>query len=431
MRKRSTYRSVWLEDVKVEKLKEAVGGQKVTLGVDNAKEVPVAALMRGEEVVLTLKWKQPGQTRELVELLGSLGAEEVVVAMEPSGTYGDALRGQLWAAGIEVYRVSSKRVHDLGEVFDGVPSKHDAKDAAIIGQLHQEGRSERWPLRSETERDAVAAVKLMGLYEEQFQRGLGQMEALLSRHFPELGSMLEVGCATQLGLLGAYGSAQAVAADSEAARALMRKLGGPRLSQEKVQGVLAAARTSTGLQPTALERELILQLCAEMQRARQMQAAAAEQVHELLGQEPAVQQMAAAVGEKTAAVLYAELGDPRSYDKPAQYIKSLGLNLKERSSGKHQGALHITKRGSSAARQYLYLAALRKVKDCPVVRVWFERKRARDGGKGKGGKGLVAIMRKLAAALWHVAHGAVFDATKLYDLQSLGLLQGAEAAAGG
>lgn len=107
------------------------------------------------------------------------------------------------AAGIEVYRVSSKRVHDLGEVFDGVPSKQDAKDAAIIGQLHLEARSERWPLRSGTERDAVAAVKLMGLYEEQVQRGKGQLEALLARHFPELNGLLGVGCATHLGLLAA------------------------------------------------------------------------------------------------------------------------------------------------------------------------------------------------------------------------------------
>ena len=99
------------------------------------------------------------------------------------------------------------------------------------------------------------------------------------------------------------------------------------------------------------------------------------------------------------------------------------------SSGKYTGTMHITKRGSSTARQYLYLAALRMVKDCEVVKAWFERKRGRDGGKGKGGKGIVAVMRKLAAALWHVARGACFDPRKLYNVSLLGLESAAAAGA--
>src|SRR5688572_15542651 len=126
MRKRNTYRTVWLNQVQVEKLKEAVGGRSVTFSVDEAKDVPVGAVMTGvDEVHATIKWKQPSETKEVIELLGRLGAKRVQIVMEPSGTYGDALRAQAWAAGIEVYRVSGKRVHDLAEVHDGVPSHHD------------------------------------------------------------------------------------------------------------------------------------------------------------------------------------------------------------------------------------------------------------------------------------------------------------------
>lgn len=35
------------------------------------------------------------------------------------------------------------------------------------------------------------------------------------------------------------------------------------------------------------------------------------------------------------------------------------------------------------------------------------------------GKCIVALMRKLAKALWHVAHGAAFDAHKLVDLKAV------------
>ena len=49
--------------------------------------------------------------------------------MEPSGTYGDALRALFVEAGVWVYRISPKRVHDAAEIYDGVPSLHDAKAA--------------------------------------------------------------------------------------------------------------------------------------------------------------------------------------------------------------------------------------------------------------------------------------------------------------
>ena len=44
----------------------------------------------------------------------------------------------------------------------------------------------------------------------------------------------------------------------------------------------------------------------------------------------------------------------------------------------------------------------------------------REGGKRKL-KAIVALMRKLAAALWHVARGATYDPTKLIDARRLGL----------
>ena len=52
----------------------------------------------------------------------------------------------------------------------------------------------------------------------------------------------------------------------------------------------------------------------------------------------------------------------------------MSLNLKERSSGQHQGQLKITKRGSSVARRWLFFAALR-IAPSGVVRPWFEAKK--------------------------------------------------------
>ena len=53
----------------------------------------------------------------------------------------------------------------------------------------------------------------------------------------------------------------------------------------------------------------------------------------------------------------------------AAYRKAMGLNLKERSSGKHQGRLKITKRGPSVVRRWMYFAAMRLTQD-PHVKPW-------------------------------------------------------------
>ena len=63
-------------------------------------------------------------------------------------------------------------------------------------------------------------------------------------------------------------------------------------------------------------------------------------------------------------------------------------------------------------RRWLYLAALRWVKQEPV-RSWYVRQKAARRGEGK--PAVVGVMRKLALALYHVGgRGEVFDRQHLY-----------------
>src|SRR5262249_37902792 len=88
------------------------------------------------------------------------------------------------------------------------------------------------------------------------------------------------------------------------------------------------------------------------------------------------------------------------------------LNLVERSSGTYQGRLRISKRGSARARHWLYFAALRLVQNCGV-RPWYEAKKARAEADAR--RGLVAVMRKLAGALYQVGvHDEEFQPQRLF-----------------
>ena len=187
--------------------------------------------------------------------------------------------------------------------------------------------------------------------------------------------------------------------DPEAQQKLKR-WGGSLLSPEKIAALLESARTTVGVRTTAATQKS-LQRCAEAAHqastaVRRTKASLTRRAkkHVILSR------MAPAVGHATACVLWAAVGNPQDYHCGAAYRKAMGLNLKERSSGQYVGQLKITKRGSSMARRWLFFAALRILQQEPVW-TWFQQKKLKDNQSG--GKAVVAIMRKLALALYAVA----------------------------
>jgi hypothetical protein len=133
-----------------------------------------------------------------------------------------------------------------------------------------------------------------------------------------------------------------------------------------------------------------------------------------------LRQMTTVVGPACSAAIGALVGPPTAFANASAFEKAMGLNLKEKSSGNVNGRLMITKRGPGEVRHLLYLAALRMLKHVSTIpRAWY---RARESQKAKQSlKAVVALMRKLARALWHVGRGAMFDPTRLFDTRRLGL----------
>ena len=421
MEKRSrkhVYRALHYQKVDWSTLTEVAPDERVVLGIDVAKTTMYAVAMDARrQVLITFKWDLLSESRQLIGLLCRLPLTGLQCAMEPSGTYGDPLRELLWEAGVPVFRVNPKRSHDFTEVYDGVPSSHDAKAAALVAYLHWAEMSEPWPRREEGERALVAAVRTMTAFDAQLEQGRNRLEAQLARHWPELLQLMELDGAVMLELLMEFGSPSAVSEQEEEAAELMRRIGGRFLKPEKVESVLASARSSLGVPMVAEESRALAELARETRRLRRSAKQARHRVESLARRQISVRRMGEVVGLATAAVLVATAGNPTAYPNAASWLKSLGLNLKERSSGTHKGRLSITKRGPGLARKYQFLAVLRWLKDQPLARAWYERKVGRDGGLSR--KALVALMRKSAGALWWVARGAPFDPEKLFDRSRL------------
>src|SRR5262249_7938056 len=89
--------------------------------------------------------KNPWEIPTFLGLVRQVPAgREVVGALEPSGTCGEGLRQALGGHGVQGQRVGTKASHDYAEVFDGVPSPHDGKDAAVVAELAALGQAQPW-----------------------------------------------------------------------------------------------------------------------------------------------------------------------------------------------------------------------------------------------------------------------------------------------
>ena len=184
------YRSVSVNSLDWSWLCDQVDGERIVVGIDVAKVDQFAAVMRPDlSVVQTVRWKQPHEQADFVGLVDELAsrASSLVVVMEPSGVYGDTVRHALLEDDIQVFRVNPKRAHDAAEVYDGVPSRHDAKAAAIIAKLHLDGASEPWPMRSDHERRLHAQLRILTVYTKEYKRNRDRLESLLSRYWPWTG----------------------------------------------------------------------------------------------------------------------------------------------------------------------------------------------------------------------------------------------------
>jgi len=433
MPKKIRYRATDVHQICVESLLNVFEeGSTVTVGVDVAKRKFLAALCDGQgQAKQIVCFEHPRQTPSFVDVLKRLRAagRHVQTVMEPTGTYGDCLRFQLYAHDLPVFRVNNKHVHDAAEVFDGSASKHDAKDACVIGWLHGQQRSEPWQQLPQQRRMIRALIAQRELFDVPLRRLLTQMEPLLARHFPELEKLFNMGRRkTPYRILEKFGSPAALAElDADELTELIHKAARRRPDPATVGQLMQAARNTLGVPPVADEAELISLMSSEILRLMQQRELIDKRIHSAVADVPCVRAMRPRLGAVTAAVVYAYLGDPCDYAGADALEKAAGLNLIESSSGEgsERSPRRLSKRGPGIVRKYLFLTAMRLIKNDPTVAAWYQARRSFQAGNKA--KALIAVERKLCRALVHIAAGNDFQASKLFDVRRLKLNPNAEA----
>jgi len=422
MKRKRTYGSVDVENLELDAvLKLLTVGCIVAIDVAKSKFVAAIATAVGEAVRL-VRFEHPRQTGLFLRMLVALREAKLEprVVMEPTGTYGDAVRYQCHRLQIPVHMASPKHTHDFAEVLDGVPSMHDPKAAVTLARLSVIRPTKRWDPDTDAKRNLRALLDRRGPVLRIQTLYYGLLEGMLARHWPEFDTLLDVRTQRSwLTLLQRMPTPQAVAAAPEEAAEVLRRASHGALPQRSIAAIVESAGVTLGVPMTFEEQVTLRAIVVTLEREERQLDAIDKQLGDLCRTDPETTRMAALVGPACAAAIVGYIGCPSSFANARALEKAIGLNLRERSSGEKKGRLSITKRGPGQVRKLLYMAALRAVQSDAFVAAWYRGRGAyrRDLKRAA----LVAVMRKLARALWHVARGGVFDPQKLFDTRRLDL----------
>ena len=249
----------------------------------------------------------------------------------------------------------------------------------------------------------------------------GKLEGLLARYWPEITKILPLTSLTLLKLLKQYGGPQQIRSDREAV-ATIRRFSRARINAERADQIIDSVKSTSGVRQKAWDCRYVIDITTRMLDIHKEANRCKKRLTVLIGMSCVeLQRMSKLLGAGAAAVVWCNIGNPHYYHCSDAWLKAMGLNLAERSSGEYQGNVHISKRGDSETRRWLYLSALRWVQESPVKQ-WYQRKKEQIGTKIRGmenkrtsGKAVIAVMRKMMKGIWHaLVHGHAFDMEKLF-----------------
>jgi len=328
----------------------------------------------------------------------------ILIGLEATSRYNENLYQFLTEQGYTVCLLHPRQTHQFAQQR-GLRAKTDRLDAATIARLLTSGEARVGYVPDELIATYRELERLHSQLTEESARYQNEIHALLSVVFPEFTQVFADPCgATALGVLTRYpGAAAITAAGVEAVMATLRELAPRRYGRPTAVAVVRLAEHSVASGVATAARALALKvLCDQLAHTQANLAQLEQELDRLLDSDAGAStlQSVPEFGRQTITVLRAELGDVSRFRRIDQAVAYVGLDLEVRQSGKWQGQVKLSKRGSGRVRRVLYLAALRSLtrKDSPFA-AYYHRLVARGL---KGCEALMAVMRKMLLVACHL-----------------------------
>ena len=398
----------------------------MVIGVDIAKKKHYARAFdwRGIELDKTISFKATGMGFAEFMIWADKVArrskkERIVIGIEPTGHYWYTFAESVMREGKMLVQVNPYHVKRTKELDDNSPGKSDHKDPKTIAMLVKDGRYQIPYLP----KGIYAELRKANNLREEFLKKIWGVKSKVHRwidmYFPEF---LEVFSSWE-GKTAIMTLEQIALPDkitelaAEEILQIWREEVKRGVSIKTARKLLEAAGRSIGIREGhgMAEYEIRL-LMKEYKEVKETLEELERKLEEIVLTIPGAMNLLEikGIGIKTVAGFFAEVGDITRFTHPKQIIKLAGLNLRENSSGGHEGKTTITKRGRGRLRALLFRAIIPMVAKNKEFNELHKYYTTRKENPLKKMQSLIALCSKLIRVVYKlVTQDVKYDPEKL------------------
>lgn len=374
------------------------------IGIDIAAETHAAAIIDEAGSVLLKPTKFGEEEAGYEKLRALIGEPEgALVVAEATGHYWQNLFAFLIAEGFAVVLLNPLRTSRFaGE--DLRRAKTDALDALALARFGQQKRPAPTALPDEATLELRELVRLRARLVQDLGDRTRQLHRIVDLGFPEFTKLVpDLASDLALALLSHWPTAKAFQSASAGAIANLLYDGRHAVGRARANDLIALAKRSVGAHHGPAYRTQAEYACEDIRTLKARLRKLERDISGTLENHKIGSLLTTidGIGDTTAALLVAELGDISRFTSADALAAYVGVVPGLSQSGKKTGnRASISGLGSARLRKALYMPTLAAVRCNPWLRAFYERLRA----AGKLPKvAITASIRKLLHAIYSVA----------------------------
>ncbi len=376
------------------------------LGIDIAKVNHVASLINedGSVLVKAIKFTNSNEgLQKLIDSISDYDQSQIYCAMEATGTYWLSLFSALTDKGFNVSVFNPYQIKSFRGAYTNRKQKNDVIDSILIANFLNFNGTKQTSLPN----DDLLALKNLTRYRSNLVSNISkvktQVTGILDKVFPEYSDLFSdtFGEASKQILLNCPTPNEVINFNTKKLANLLKKASHGRHSTDKVREVKALAKNSFGIKFTgdacSFEiKQLVNQIIFLENQAHELEV----KIKDIYSKLDNHLQSIPGIGEVTAPIILAEIGDINNFSTPSKLTAFAGIDPSENQSGNKKSTDEKTsKRGSPYLRHAIYLSAMVASNNDPIMHDYYIKKRA----EGKHHYvALAGVERKLLGIIFHV-----------------------------
>ena len=376
------------------------------LGIDIAKVNHVASLIAkdGSILVKAIKFTNSNEgLQKLIDSISDYDQSQIYCAMEATGTYWLSLFSALTDKGFNVSVFNPYQIKSFRGAYTNRKQKNDVIDSILIANFLSFNGIEHASLPN----DDLLALKNLTRYRRNLVDNISkakiQVTGILDKVFPEYSDLFSdiFGEASKQILLNCPTPNEVINFNTRKLANLLKKASRGYHSTNKVREVKNLAKNSFGIKFTgdacSFEiKQLVNQIIFLENQVNELEV----KIKDIYSKLDNHLQSIPGIGEVTAPIILAEIGDINNFSSPGKLTAFAGIDPSENQSGNKKSSNEKTsKRGSPYLRHALFTAAMVASNNDPVMHDYYIKKRA----EGKHHYvALTGIERKLLGIIFYV-----------------------------